>query len=239
MKILDLTLATPEQNLACDEALLDCCEEGVGEPVLRFWESPRPFIVLGYSNQTATEANVDRTRADAMPVLRRCTGGGAVVQGPGCLNFTLVLKIPETGPLAAITQTNRHILGRHRDALLPVLGDQLLVQGTSDLALGTLKISGNAQRRKRNFLLFHGTFLVNFDILLVERSLPMPSRQPDYRRDRPHREFLTNASITKCEIKKRLAEMWGATELLTDLPADRIETLARQRYASEAWNFKF
>jgi lipoate---protein ligase len=239
MKLLDLTLPTPEQNLACDEALLDWCEEGAGEPMLRFWESPRPFVVLGYSNKTATEANVDRARADALPILRRCTGGGAVVQGPGCLNFSLVLEIPESGPLAAISETNRHIIGRHREALLPLLGDRLLVQGTSDLALGELKFSGNAQRRKRNFLLFHGTFLVDFDVALVERALPMPSRQPDYRRNRPHHEFLTNAGVATRDIKRRLAEAWGATEPLTKLPVRTIETLARQRYASGAWNFKF
>ena len=43
MKLLDLTLPSPAENLACDEALLDWCENGEGEEVLRFWESARTF----------------------------------------------------------------------------------------------------------------------------------------------------------------------------------------------------
>ena len=37
MKQLDLTLPSPAENLACDEALLDWCEENGGEEILRFW----------------------------------------------------------------------------------------------------------------------------------------------------------------------------------------------------------
>ena len=47
MRHLDLTLPSPAENLACDEALLDWCESGEGVETLRFWESPVPFIVVG------------------------------------------------------------------------------------------------------------------------------------------------------------------------------------------------
>ena len=61
MKLCDLTLATPEENLACDEALLDLCEAGHSGDILRFWEPSRHFVVLGYANKAAREArfNVD------------------------------------------------------------------------------------------------------------------------------------------------------------------------------------
>jgi hypothetical protein len=57
-KHLDLTLPSPAENLACDEALLDWCEENGGEEILRFWESPETFVVVGYANKVATEVNV-------------------------------------------------------------------------------------------------------------------------------------------------------------------------------------
>src|SRR2546426_2926796 len=81
MKVFDLALPTPEQNLACDEALLDLCEEDGCEEILRFWEHRKHFVVLGYSNNAATEVNLDAARRDGVPVLRRCSGGGAVLQG--------------------------------------------------------------------------------------------------------------------------------------------------------------
>jgi lipoate-protein ligase A len=239
VKHLDLTLPTPEENLAADEVLLDLCEAGVEHELLRFWESPEPFVVLGYSNKTATEVHLDAAQRARVPILRRCTGGGAVVQGPGCLNFTLILRIPETGPLAGVTETNHHILQRHHGALHPVLGDALDVRGISDLTLANLKISGNAQRRKKNCLLFHGTFLLDFDIELIERVLPMPSRQPEYRQRRPHREFLTNAALARVAVKKALRQAWQASEPACVLPLDQIRQLAYARYANDDWTFKF
>jgi len=239
VKQLDLTLPTPEENLAADEALLDLCEAGVEDEVLRFWESPVPFVVLGYSNKTGSEIRLDAAQRANVPVLRRCTGGGAVVQGPGCLNFSLVLRIAGTGPLAGVTETNRHILQRHHDALLPALGKALAVRGISDLTLGNLKISGNAQRRKKKCLLFHGTFLLDFDIELVEHLLPMPSREPSYRQRRPHREFLTNAALVRAAVKSALARAWQATEPLGVVPFDSVRDLVRNRYGSDEWTFKF
>ena len=50
MEYLDLSLPTPAGNLACDEALLDLCETQETLEILRFWESPQHFVVLGYGN---------------------------------------------------------------------------------------------------------------------------------------------------------------------------------------------
>ena len=278
MKYLDLTWPTPEENLACDEALLDWCEDGYDHEVLRFWEHTDPFVVLGYSNRAQTEADLDAARRAGIPVLRRCTGGGAVVQGSGCLNFSLILRIAEEGPLKSISETNSFIMQKHRDVMAAILthkchpersegslfleteilrgvytersrsaqndnavhGDTIKVQGATDLALGDLKFSGNAQRRKRKFLLFHGTFLLGVDIELIERVLPMPSRQPDYRRGRRHRKFLTNLSgISARQIKETLKSTWGAQEPLREFPANRTAALAVNRYATKDWTFKF
>ena len=239
MQFLDLTLSTPPENLACDEALLDLCEQNGEHEILRFWESPQHFLVLGYSNKSATEVNLDSARRSGVPVLRRCTGGGAVLQGPGCLNYSLILRIPDSGALAHITDTNASLMLRHKEALRPILGDTVEVRGTSDLALGALKFSGNAQRRKRKFLLFHGTILQNLDIELVERLLPTPSRQPDYRHNRPHREFLANVEVDSASLKLALRHQWNATESLADVPEQPIHDLASGVYASDAWNFKF
>jgi lipoate-protein ligase A len=239
MQFLDLTLPTPQENLACDEALLDLCEQNGEHEILRFWESPQHFLVLGYSNKSSTEVNLDSARRSDVPVLRRCTGGGAVLQGPGCLNYSLILRIPDSGALAHITDTNASLMRRHQEALRPILGGAVEMRGTSDLALGSLKFSGNAQRRKRKFLLFHGTILQNLDIELVERLLPMPSRQPDYRHNRPHREFLTNIATDSTALKIALRQHWDATEPLREIPEKQIAALARDVYASDAWNFKF
>ncbi|MCX6905546.1 MAG: lipoate--protein ligase family protein, partial [Verrucomicrobia bacterium] len=191
MKLLDLTLATPAENLACDEVLLDWCEQGGGE-VLRFWEPAEYFVVAGHGNRLATEVNQAACHRRAIPIYRRCSGGGTVLQGPGCLNYSLVLHIPETGPLAAIRGANQFVMERNRAAVEAAVGEEVQILGHTDLTMGGRKFSGNAQRRHRRALLFHGAFLHRFDLGLMGDLLAFPSMPPAYRQGRRHDEFLMN-----------------------------------------------
>ena len=238
MKLCDLTLATPEENLACDEALLDGCEAGQSDEILRFWEPAQYFVVLGYANQADREVALPFCRAHAIPVLRRCTGGGTVLQGPGTLNYSLILRLDDSGPLHCITATNDFIMDRHQQALARLTGTPVERQGQTDLALGGLKFCGNAQRRQRHFLIFHGSFLLNLDIGLIEKTLPLPSRQPSYRADRSHRDFLLNLQIPAPALKSALSEAWQANAPLPEIPRDQIARLVRKKYAREEWNLK-
>ena len=258
MKLLDLTLPTPEENLACDEALLDWCDEGAGPALLRFWESPQHFVVVGYSNHVESEVHIAACRERGIRILRRCTGGGTVLQGPGCLNYALILQVDSDPALETVTGTNRLVMERNRAALenflaggsrreealfpnfqLPISNFQLSVCGHTDLAIDGRKFSGNAQRRRRSAVLFHGTFLLNFDLALVNRLLPMPSKEPDYRPSRSHAEFLMNLNVSAAEIKAALAQAWGATVAKDELPSEYTIELATQKYSSAAWNLKF
>ena len=238
MKYLEHSFETPEENLACDEALLDDCESG-GPEVLRFWTSSRWFVVVGHGEHVSKQANLEACGRDGIPILRRCSGGGTVLQGPGCLNYALVLKIPENGPLATVTGTNRAIMDCHRTALELLVGQAVGVRGITDLTLGDLKFSGNAQRRKRHALLFQGTFLLNLDLNQVARYLATPERQPDYRQQRPHGSFLCNLGLEPPRVTIALQKAWQATEPLTTLPWDAVNRLVQARYRDPAWNLKF
>jgi len=258
MKLLDLTFPTPEENLACDEALLDWCDEGAGHDVLRFWESQKYFVVVGYSNHVERDVNVAACRERGMPILRRCSGGGTVLQGPACLNYSLILRIESNPALETVTGTNRFVMERNRAALEKLLSgssrrkeaplaksemrnpkSEIFVRGHTDLAIDSRKVSGNAQRRKRGAVLFHGSFLLDFDLELVSRLLPMPSKEPDYRRSRSHAEFLMNLNLSAAEVKGALAQIWGATVAVDELPSAGTSELAIEKYSSDAWNLKF
>ncbi len=239
MKYIDATFARPEENLACDEALLDCAEEQGGPEVLRFWESPMDFVVLGYGNKAEKEIELSACRREGIPVLRRSSGGGAVLQGPGVLNYALVLGIHNAWPVESISAANRFIMERHRAALEALLnaGQKITVQGHTDLTLGDKKFSGNAQRRKREFLLFHGTVLHKFDLSKM-RYLRMPSRQPDYRQGRGHEEFVQNFPKASQEIRDALRRSWPAQETLDGAPIHAIERLIREKYGRPEWNLR-
>jgi lipoate-protein ligase A len=238
MKYLDATFATPEENLACDEALLDLCEDGYNDEVLRVWEPAEYFVVLGYSNKVSTEVFEPVCRSKKIPILRRCSGGGTVLQGPGCLNFSLILKIPSSGPLSTLTGTNSFIMHRHKSALQSIVGKEIEVQGHTDLAIGDLKFSGNAQRRKNRCLLFHGTFLLHLDISMAEEVLRLPSKQPAYREGRSHKRFMTNLAIDAEVLKNALRSEWRATKPLARMPIERIRELVEGRYSRREWSHR-
>jgi lipoate-protein ligase A len=239
LKLLDWTCATPAENLACDEALLDLCETTGGAEILRFWEAREPFVVLGYANKAELEVDTQACRRRGIPILRRCSGGGAIVQLPGCLNYSLVLNFERTPALQSIAEANCSIMQRNRDAVSAVLGEAVATKGTTDLTLGELKFSGNSQRRKRRCLLFHGTFLLNCDLNLIQECLHAPSKEPKYRQQRAHKEFLTNLNVEAPALKAEVAKAWGATTELDMSLAIRIQELVDQKYSRDEWNLKW
>jgi lipoate-protein ligase A len=245
MTLLDLTLPSPAANLALEETLLDAAENGQSGEVLRFWESPTHFVVVGYANKVASEVNVAACEAKGIPILRRCSGGGTVVQGPGCLNYAVILRITEDGPTRSISAANQYVMERTRRAITSLTSDfrpqtsdlRVSVRGHTDLALGNLKFSGNAQRRRKNFLLFHGSLLLNFDLPLISELLNMPSLQPDYRDHRTHEQFIMNLDLSAAAVKRALITEWQATEATTHAPPIPPDLL--QKYNSAEWNSKF
>ncbi|SRR5581483_2098954 len=242
MKLFDFTFNSPEENLAADEALLDWCEENECEEILRFWESPEYFVVVGYANKIATEVNVGNCEMKKIPILRRCSGGGTVLQGRGCLNYALVLRIAENSPLAGITSANKFIMEQNQVAIESAIhnpSSAITVRGCTDLVIGDKKFSGNSQRRRKNFLLFHGTFLLDFDLKLVSEFLQMPSKQPDYRSDRSHDKFLTNLNLSADKVKATTQKIWNAKSPLKNPPLKKISELAKEKYSTREWNWKF
>jgi lipoate-protein ligase A len=238
MKRLDLTLPSPAENLALDEALLDAAEAGeIDGDVLRLWESPEPIVILGRSSRAAAEVHVEACAAAGVPVLRRASGGAAVVAGPGCLMYAVILRYAGREHLRLIDQAHRYVLGVLRAGLQRILPG-VEHQGTSDLALDHQKFSGNAVRCKRDHLLYHGTLLYAFPLDLMGRLLRMPPRQPEYRGGREHAQFVTNVPLSAALLRETAASAFGAEERLDDWPRERMQQLVGVRYGRRSWNFE-
>lgn len=220
-RLLDLTFPSPAENLALDEVLLEELDERGGAPVLRFWESECPFVVLGRTSRMADDVDLATCEKDNLPILRRASGGGTVLQGPGCLSYAFVMPLDWHPDLANIRTTHRFILERIAAALHP-WEPTTSFQGISDLTIGDRKISGNAQRRTRNALLLHGTILHGMKADLVARYLKHPLRQPDYRSDRPHGTFLRMLDAPPHAIKHAIAGAWNAEPTDSEWPTARM-----------------
>jgi len=240
MRFLDLTLPLPAENLALDEALLEEAETAA-EPLetLRFWEPAQIMAVVGRSSRIETEVHVAACRELGIPILRRISGGAAIVAGPGCLMYGLVLGYQNRHGLRAINQAHAFVLGTLAQALAPFVPG-VHCCGTSDLVLeagsGSLKFSGNSIRCRKRHFLYHGTILYNFPLDVISRCLKIPPRMPEYRNGRDHRAFVTNLPLSGECIRRALISAWNAVEPIVDWPRELTARLAAEKYGNSQWN---
>ena len=237
MRLLNLTLATPELNLALDEALL--LEDNASD-TLRFWESPDHYVVLGRSSPHAEEVDLQACQQTDAPVLRRVSGGATIVTGPGCLMYAVTLDLSTRPELGDLTKAHHYVLARLAEGLRaidPTVDDS----GTSDLTLrrdgALLKFSGNSLRKARGRLLYHGTLLYDFDLPLIARLLRTAPRQPDYREQRDHSAFVANLNTTRDDLIACLASQWNAVPAAASESVLAVaERLAEEKYTLPEWN---
>ncbi|MDB4777050.1 lipoate--protein ligase family protein [Verrucomicrobia bacterium] len=200
--------ATVKEQLIWDEYLLRACEEGQIGPSIRTWVANEPSVVLGYSNRPDREVHMALCRQRGIPVLRRTSGGGTVLLDAGCLNYSLILPVAHHPSMASVTLTNQYIMEKQRRMLELCLGRKVALRGYTDLVIGERKVSGNAQRRVRSSVLFHGSFLCNADLGLIDEVLAFPSTQPAYRQARAHTQFLINLGISVSDLSQAVLSYW-------------------------------
>jgi lipoate---protein ligase len=248
MQQFDLSMPTPAENLAFDEAILEWAEENAAEgEFLRIWESPQPMVVVGRSSRVGKEVDEKFCEQERISILRRSSGGAAIVTGPGCLMYAVVLSYAVRPDLKDITRAHSYILKQLTTSLGPLLSRAGIVTcaGTSDLALrdekGTAtahKFSGNSLRMKRTHLLYHGTLLYAFDLSLIEKCLRTPPRQPEYRNARSHGDFVMNVPATRQQLAEAVITAFPMASAPTDVPASRVEELVAERFGNEGWNYE-
>ena len=237
MQLLDLTLPLPAENLALDEALLAACEAGeIAGGVLRVWEPQKYFVVLGRSSDPTVEVNLAACRREKIPILRRASGGGTILAGPGCLMYAVVVDFHDQPELKSIPRAHQFVLNHIAASLAPSVPG-ITVAGTSDLAFhssGALqKFSGNALRMKRTHFLYHGTLLYDFDLERVSQLLASQTREPDYRSNRPHGDFIANLPMRRAQIITALTLGWQVNQKLEPWPRERMQQIVKEKYISD------
>jgi lipoate-protein ligase A len=213
---------------------------------LRLWESPQPLVIVGRSSRVHMEVHEDACCAANIPILRRSSGGAAIVAGPGCLMYAVVLSYRLRPELKDIGRAHAYVLGRLATALRPLVArwGNVAHVGTSDLALehessAQHKFSGNSMRAKRTHLLYHGTLLYASDVSLITKLLRMPPRQPAYRAARQHADFLMNLPLSRDDIIGAVDLACPTAGSLAEWPRERVATLAAGRFSQRSWNFEF
>ncbi|MEH6473033.1 MAG: hypothetical protein V7752_17490 [Halopseudomonas sp.] len=79
--------------------ITDCLDSGVDEPQLLLWQYDKAAVIMGCS-QRPDEGQLQRAETAGLPIIRRGSGGGAVLAGPWMLSATLF--IPTEHPIGTL-----------------------------------------------------------------------------------------------------------------------------------------
>ena len=200
-----------------------------------------PAVVVGRHQNVLREVNLRRCWDEAIPILRRLSGGGTVAHDRGNLNFTFITVHTST------------TFNRYRQFLQPIvdvltaLGAPVRIDERNDLRLEGKKISGNAQFTSRGRLLSHGTLLFDADLNRIKR-LVHPDERRSIRDKAPPsvRSAMINVrpylkrDISLDGLRRRIIEaVLGQSVERYEFNAEdwaAIEKLAEQKYRRFAWN---
>lgn len=229
-------------NMAIDEAIQERVAEGA-DPVIRFYRWKPAAISIGYFQRLADEVDVEACEAAGIDYVRRRTGGGAVYHDPdGELTYSVIA--PEDQYPEGIEESYRQICGRVIDGL-DRLGIDAEFAPINDVEVDGKKISGNAQTRRDGVLLQHGTLLYDIDPERMFTALSIDAEKISDKHLEQARDRVATvksvADVSMADLRTAMIEAFTAGREYRESTyrqdeLDRAETLAAEKYATEAWN---
>ncbi|KYK23064.1 lipoate--protein ligase [Thermoplasmatales archaeon SM1-50] len=174
-RLLQTGLNTAFSNMAIDQAVLVANSDGMVPPTVRFYGWMPPAISIGYFQSLTDEIDIQACERFGVNYVRRITGGGAVFHEKE-LTYSIVIpeshiKIPKN-----IMESYSRICGAIMKGL-QYLGIESDYAPINDIVAGGRKISGNAQTRKLQTVLQHGTVLMDVDVDKMFSLLKIPNEK--------------------------------------------------------------
>lgn len=159
-------------------------------------EGSSPAIVMGIGGKIEQLINVNHLAKKPIPLIRRFSGGGTVVVDSETIFVTLIFqnKCVQVDPYPV------PIMNWTEELYRPLFGPLFHLK-ENDYCYGQLKFGGNAQSITKGRWLHHTSLLWNFKEDLMT-YLKIPKRQPSYRNQRSHKDFLTPLSAQFSSIEQ-------------------------------------
>ena len=152
-------------NMAAEEFFLDRHNGNF----FILWQN-KNAIVVGKNQNALAEIDADFVKENEIDVVRRLSGGGAMYQDLGNLNFTFICD--EKKWFSDYSYFTTPVINAMNN-----LGVNLTLSGRNDIMLGDFKVSGNAQAVRGERIMHHGTLLIDADLSVLGKALtPDPEK---------------------------------------------------------------
>ncbi|MFH1294507.1 MAG: biotin/lipoate A/B protein ligase family protein [Candidatus Aenigmatarchaeota archaeon] len=172
-RLLETIEASGSRQMAIDEAMLVARSEGKIPNTLRFFKWKPPAITIGFFQSLEKEVDVKKANSLGVDVIRRYTGGGAVLHDKE-ITYSLVVGEDEM-PTDIIE--SYELICQGIVSGLALLGIDAEFRPINDIVTNGKKISGNAQTRKQGVLLQHGTLILDVDVKKMFSLLKVPDEK--------------------------------------------------------------
>lgn len=243
-------------NMAIDEAVLMTTGTGASPPTLRLYGWTPAAVTIGYFQSLLEEIDLDACKKYGIDAVRRITGGGAVLHEH---EITYSIHIPESSGLVprGILESYGKICEGIIKGLASLgltakfvpLNDIVLHEPTSGLLK---KISGNAQTRRGNIILQHGTILLKVDVEKMFELLKVPNEKLKGKLIEDVKQRVTSVSWTLGRdidfeeafevFRKGFQETFAGNEFvhseLTEEELNLAKKLYVEKYNCDRWNLK-
>jgi lipoate-protein ligase A len=180
--IIEPTPRTGAWNMALDEAIMDAVAAGDSLPTLRFYAWEPPCLSLG-KRQPLDGVDLERCRADGIDVVRRATGGFAILHTDE-LTYSVAVRPDDPRADGAILDAYRklsqgllaglRLLGAAPEMSPVVPGGVhnasaacFEMPSAYEIVVGRQKLIGSAQARPSGRVLQHGSLPLTGDIARV------------------------------------------------------------------------
>jgi lipoyl(octanoyl) transferase len=188
-QLIDTAEGTGRYNMEFDLKLLTSAEKGEIPPTLRFYRWNPPAVSLGSGQKPEEEANLDFCRRNGIDVVRRPSGGGAILHEDE-ITYSFTAGISDH-PAFQDLLSSYYIIVEGLMEGLKKIGVNTEVRGGKssgpercipcfalssrhDLVVNGKKIIGSAQRRKKNAFMQHGSIPVSYNPQLVAKVFRNP-----------------------------------------------------------------
>lgn len=261
-RLINDSPATGAWNMAADEAIMISVGEGSTPPTLRFYDWSPACLSLGYGQRVAV-ADKDRLADAGMGIVRRPTGGGAILH-TNELTYSIVLPADHALAKGSIVESYQQISAALVEGLR-LLGAKVKTQSFDEAIPQTVvcfetpshyeptiqgkKLIGSAQARKHHALLQHGSIPLAGDIARICDVLAYESeieRERAKENVRVHAVTLTDALDGRIKTYQQVADALVQgfksvfdidfdDDVLSEKEVACAGELAYQKYGQENW----
>jgi len=254
-------------NMALDEAILEAVGRRESLPTLRLYAWAPPCLSLGYA-QPITDVDIPRLRALGWELVRRPTGGRAVLHTD---EITYAVMAPPHEPrvagsvLESYHRLAQALVGALNLLSMPIevnenspspgsLGSNPVcfeVPSTYEITSGGKKLIGSAQARRKEGVLQHGSLPLTGDLTRILQVLAFPDEESRARAAERLRmrattvEAALSLQISWDEAARAIMRAFGTVLDLNLLPGSltsnesaRTEELVLVKYGHPSWTEK-